>query len=205
MNCYNGEKYLKEAISSILNQTYENWELIFFDNCSTDNSKNIFASFSDKRLKYYLAKDHTRLGSARKRCYEKTNGDLVAILDTDDIWYPAKLEKQIKLFHDPQIGIVISNFNYFNDKEEKKIIKKIPPEGFVFNNLLKNYYVSLSTLMFRKSIAQKLNKQFDSEFDFISDFDLVLRLSKITKLKYCDHVLSGWRVHGLNDTFISLL
>ena len=53
MNCYNGQRYLSEAIKSVINQTYKNWELIFYDNCSTDNSKEIFKSFNDKRLKYF--------------------------------------------------------------------------------------------------------------------------------------------------------
>ena len=56
MNCYNGQRYLSEAIKSVINQTYKNWELIFYDNCSTDNSKEIFKSFNDKRLKYFKSK-----------------------------------------------------------------------------------------------------------------------------------------------------
>ena len=66
MNCYNGEEYLHEAITSVLNQTYNNWELVFWDNRSNDGSKKIFKSFSDKRLKYYLSKDHSELGEARR-------------------------------------------------------------------------------------------------------------------------------------------
>ena len=59
MNCYNGEKYLHEAIVSVLVQTYKNWELIFWDNNSIDNSANIFKSYKDKRLKYFLSKKNT--------------------------------------------------------------------------------------------------------------------------------------------------
>jgi len=65
MNCFNGEKYLREAIDSIINQTHQNWELVFWDNQSTDKSKAIFDSYQDDRLKYYYAPEHTDLGGGR--------------------------------------------------------------------------------------------------------------------------------------------
>ena len=58
MNCFNGEEYLHEAVSSVIKQTYENWEIIFWDNLSTDKSAEIFKSFKDSRLKYYCASSH---------------------------------------------------------------------------------------------------------------------------------------------------
>ena len=86
MNCYNGEKYLTESLSSLLSQNYSNWELIFWDNLSTDNSKKIFKNFNDKRFKYFLADKHTVLYEARNLAIKKTSGDYIAFLDTDDIW-----------------------------------------------------------------------------------------------------------------------
>ena len=91
MNCYNGEKYLTEALSSLLIQNYGNWELIFWDNLSTDNSKKIFKSFNEKRFKYFLADKHTVLYEARNLAIKKTSGDYIAFLDTDDIWSKDKL------------------------------------------------------------------------------------------------------------------
>ena len=66
MNCYNGGKYLKESLNSIIDQTYKNWELIFWDNCSTDNSVEIFKKYSDNRFKYFLSTNHSILYEARK-------------------------------------------------------------------------------------------------------------------------------------------
>jgi len=119
MNCYNGEKYLKEALDSILNQTYQNWELIFWDNISTDNSKKIIDQYSDKRFHYYLAKEHTTLGKARNLAIEKSTGDFICFLDVDDYWYQNKLQKQLLLFEDNKVGIVHSNF-YLLDQQNKK-------------------------------------------------------------------------------------
>jgi len=73
MNCYNGEKFLREAIESVLAQTYNNWELIFWDNQSTDQSAEIFNSFGDKRLKYFYASKHTKLYEARNYAFEKAS------------------------------------------------------------------------------------------------------------------------------------
>ena len=77
VNCYNGEKYLNQCIGSILNQTYKNIELIFWDNQSTDQSKNIIQSYHDKRIKYFYAKKHTTLYEARNLALQNCSGEFV--------------------------------------------------------------------------------------------------------------------------------
>ena len=98
MNCYNGQEYLREALNSIINQQYKNWELIFWDNQSKDNSIKIFSDYKDKRFKLFRAEKHTVLYEARNLAIKKTSGELIAFLDTDDIWLPDKLTKQVALF-----------------------------------------------------------------------------------------------------------
>ena len=110
MNCFNGETYLKESINSILSQTYQNWELIFWDNKSQDKSAEIFKGYEDKRLKYFCATEHTTLYKARNLAIEKARGDYIAFLDTDDLWEYNKLEMQVPLFFNPEIAVVYSNF-----------------------------------------------------------------------------------------------
>ena len=110
MNCYNGEKYLEESLKSVINQSYQNWELIFWDNLSSDNSKKILNNFNEKRFKYFLSDKHSILYHARNQALKKTNGDFIAFLDTDDLWLKDKLFKQIKLFSDESIGLVYSNY-----------------------------------------------------------------------------------------------
>ena len=104
MNCYNGGQYLEESINSVINQTYKNWELIFWDNLSTDNSFKIFEKFKDKRLKYFCSKMHNVLYDARNLAIQKAQGDFIAFLDTDDIWLSDKIEKQLPKFDDPKVG-----------------------------------------------------------------------------------------------------
>ena len=92
MNCFNGELFLKDSIKSVLDQTYKNWELIFWDNKSTDKSAEIFKSFKDKRLKYFYADEHTSLYKARNLAIDKSKGDFISFLDTDDLLNQNKLE-----------------------------------------------------------------------------------------------------------------
>ena len=81
MNCFNGEKYLKEALESVIQQTYINWELIFWDNQSTDSSAMIFKSFKDSRMRYYYSDEFTDLGGARAKACNFVKGEYLSILD----------------------------------------------------------------------------------------------------------------------------
>ena len=200
MNCHNGEKYLSEALESIINQSYLNWELIFWDNYSTDKSSIIVKSFKDLRIKYFKSLNFTNLGEARKLAFEKCTGEYVAFLDTDDIWYKEKLEKQLKYFEN-DVGIVACNTIFFNEKIKEQLYKKKIQEGYVFDKLLENYNLSLETLIIKKDFALSSNIIFDKNLSYISDFDFFLRLSKICKFKYVPEVLSGWRVHQDSESW----
>ena len=90
MNCYNGQKYLENSVRSVLKQTYRNWELIFWDNCSTDNSSKIIKKFKDKRIKYFRGNKLVNLYSARNLAVKKAKGIFVSFLDTDDWLIPSK-------------------------------------------------------------------------------------------------------------------
>ena len=206
MNCFNGEKYLHEAIDSVISQTYQNWELIFWDNQSTDRSKAIFDSYQDSRMKYYYAPEHTDLGGGRANAFKHLSGDYIAVLDSDDVWLPIKLEKQIQLFDDPDVGIVISDTLFFNQTNKRVLYgANYPPEGNVFRELLTEYFVSLETLILRKSVVDKLSYGFDADFSFIADFDLVLRTAQISKLAVCKEVLAKWRAHEESDSWQSFV
>ena len=125
-NCFNGDKYLHKALNSVVAQTYKNWEIIFWDNQSVDKSAEIFKSYKDVRFKYYYAPKHSKiLYEAKNYALAKAKGDFFAFLDVDDWWLPNKLEKQISLFNDPEVGVVYGNFYNFYEKQNKtKIFKK---------------------------------------------------------------------------------
>ena len=202
MNCYNGEKYLEEAVNSVLAQTYQNWEIIFWDNQSTDRSADVFKSFEDPRLKYFYAPKHTLLYEARNCALEKASGDFIAFLDVDDWWVPSKLEKQVSLFTDHEVGIVCSNYWSKSEKKNKvwKRHKQVMPTGWVLNNLLKFYFVGLLTLMIRRAALESLEYAFDGRYHIIGDFDLVVRLATHCKLNYVDEPLAFYRLHDSNES-----
>ena len=120
VNCHNGQKFLKKCIKSILSQTYKKIEIIFWDNQSDDNSAEIFKKYKDPRFKYFYAKKHTWLYEARNYAIEKSGGDFIAFLDVDDWWLPSKLEKQILLFSDAEVGFTYGNYFLKNELKKKK-------------------------------------------------------------------------------------
>tara|TARA_Y100000991_G_scaffold214904_1_gene203782 strand:- start:875 stop:1792 length:918 start_codon:yes stop_codon:yes gene_type:complete len=204
MNCHNSEKYLEDAINSVINQTYQNWELIFWDNCSSDKSSQIVNSFKDKRIKYYLAKQFSSLGAARNLAISKSKGEYIAFLDCDDLWFPKKIESQLPFFKDKEVGIVISNTIFFGKNIKDKILYKEnypPPQGFVFRKLIEAYYISLETVMLSKKHLSRLDHLFDVRFEVIEEFDLLVRLSYFSKLSYVNKILGKWRIHKESLSF----
>ena len=203
MNGHNAERYLKEAICSALSQTYKNFEIIFFDNYSEDRTPEIVSSFKDARIKYHRSSEFLALGEARNRAIELSNGEFIAFLDCDDIWLDTKLEKQIPIFDDQKIGIVISNSIFFNDKGDLKKLYRHghPPQGLVFRNLINNYFISLETAVIRKGALLSLDHWFDTRFSMIEEYDLFIRLSYRWELKCVPDVLAKWRVHSSSWTW----
>jgi glycosyltransferase involved in cell wall biosynthesis len=199
MNCYNGEKYLEESLKSVLNQTYVNWELIFWDNLSTDNSKKVFQSFNDKRFKYYLANKHTVLYEARNLAIQKTKGEFIAFLDTDDVWFKDKLDLQINLFSKKNIGLVYTNYINYNKKNffiKKKLASKKPlPFGNITKKLIKEYSVGMLTVMIKKKLLDNHQDIFDVKFDMLADMDFILRFSKKTEFGSIQEPLAIYRQH----------
>jgi len=200
MNCYNGAMYLDESIQSVISQTYDNWELIFWDNRSEDKSSEIFKKYQDKRLKYFYANKHTSLYEARNLAIQKSTGDFISFLDTDDLWDEQKLKKQMDYFDDHSIGLVYSNYWLAKkDLREKKIsFRKKLYRGDVYNELINNYNIGILTVIIRKKNYEELKKKFDERFSIIGDFDLFLRLSKLCKFESVQTPLAYYRLHGNN-------
>ena len=200
MNCHNGETYLKESINSLINQTYKNWELIFWDNFSSDSSKEVLMQFSDKRIKYYYTKNFTPLYEARNLAIKKTSGEFISFLDTDDWWSPKRLEKQIELFFkDKNLDVVYTNFYFFYNKTKtRKIVsKKNLPDGKITQKLLINYNIGvILTALCKKKIFQ--TKQFIGKYEIIGDFDFFVDVSLSSFFGCIQEPLAYYRIHGLN-------
>ena len=206
MNCYNGEEYLRDAINSIVNQTYENWEIIFWDNRSTDKSAEIFKSYDDSRLKYYLAPTHANiLYKARNHAVKKTNGDFIAFLDVDDWWVNDKLEKQIPLFEDTEVALVYGNLWWVFEKKNKKkfLRKKNLPTGMILSKLLNENVIGSPTYVIRRKSLESLEYFFDDDFHIIGDYDLHVRLAAKWKFNCIQAPVAYARIHGKNESILN--
>ena len=95
MPSYNTASFIADSIKSVLEQTYINWELIIVDDCSTDNTDEIVATFKDHRIRYFKNEKNSGAAVSRNKALREANGDYVAFLDSDDLWLPDKLEKQM--------------------------------------------------------------------------------------------------------------
>ena len=179
INCYNGEKFLKKTLESIINQEYENWEVIFWDNQSSDNSRKIFNLFSDDRLKYFYAEEHTTLYKARNLACEHASGEFIAFVDCDDWWETNFLEIRKDFFLSKKYDFSYSNcMHYFQKTNKFEILtnKKLK-SGQIFDFLSKKYLVKISCFIIRKSVFEKENK-FNENYNTVGDFEYVMRISE---------------------------
>lgn len=196
VNCYNSEKFLRETINSVLEQTWANWEMIVWDNQSNDGTSAIAQSFADNRIKYFFASEHTSLGKARNLAMSKIAGEFFSFLDSDDLWEKSRLADCLNRFTSPDVGMVFSNCNLlYTDGREKNFIKMPAGEGDVLEEQLSNFTITLGSAMIRTSILGRLEYCFDNRFSMIEDFDFFIRIAQITKVAYCHRSLFKWRVH----------
>jgi glycosyltransferase involved in cell wall biosynthesis len=204
MNGRNAETYLEEALKSVLEQTYTNWEIIFWDNNSSDSTREIVLGLNDNRIKYYFSDCYTSLGEARNRALHETSGEFIAFLDCDDIWLPEKLDKQLKVFmqnHD--VGLVYSDCIYFNSKGDKVNLfnLKQPYRGLCFSEMLNEYCMSMESVVIRKECLHDLEIWFDPDYEVIEEYDFFVRISEKWKVDFVDEPLSKWRMHESSWTW----
>jgi glycosyltransferase involved in cell wall biosynthesis len=207
INCYNGEKYLKAAIDSVYAQTYEDWEIILWDDASADGSAEIAKSY-DSRLRYFRGEKAASLGQARNFALKKAEGEFIAILDQDDLWMADKLETQLPFFErNPAVGLVFSDAtDYYQDTGRKvshfSNINVMPPRGRIFGYLFlfDNYPISMPTAIFRRAALNSLPERFDERFRYAEEYDLFLRISYEWECDYANKPLAIYRIHDSNST-----
>ena len=200
MNCYNSERYLKEAIDSVYAQTYTNWEIIFWDNNSSDKSSDIAKSY-DNKVKYFKAEKTTPLGEARVLAVEKSSGNYLAFLDCDDYWFPQKLGLQIEVFlKNPNIAVVYGLCELvYEDSNLKKIIPKKGKlkEGYIFDDLAKEDFIPFPSVLLDKTKFIECGG-FPIHFKSATDYWILLHLANDYKFKAIKNICCGYRTHQYN-------
>jgi glycosyltransferase involved in cell wall biosynthesis len=198
MNCHNSEHYLKEAIDSVYEQTYSNWEIIFWDNASTDNSSTI-AQLYDTKLKYYRGSSLVSLYTARNLALEKCQGEAIGFLDCDDVWLKNKLERQIKKY---RIGSKFVYGGYEIIDQFSRLTNRIVDRnivGRITNDLLKFNHISIGCVLIDAELLKR--ETFDPAYELLGDFDLWVRLSMKTNADSIEGIVEYSRQHGDNYSY----
>ncbi len=205
MPTYNHAQFIGDAIKSVLDQTYENLELIIINNYSEDNTENIIVSFSDSRIRYKKFRNNGIIAASRNVGIRESRGKYIAFLDSDDMWKPTKTEKQIELLeNDDNIFLVYSKYIVIKNGI---ILRTLPKRkklrsGNVFIPLfLSNNFIGNSTVMLRNTLNED-NFFFDTDIKLraIEDYDLWLKIAKNKQIAYIDEPLVVYREHGSNTS-----
>lgn len=188
------EEYLRQAIESILNQTFEDFEFIILNDGSTnENIPKVILSYKDKRIKFINNSNNHGLISSLNQCLDVAQGEYIAKMDSDDISLPKRLEKQVEyLDTHPEVGLVGAGLRYF-DKADRTIILE---ENVSLLDLLKECCTTIC--MFRNSIVQRNNLRFRKEYIHAEDYDFYARFIKSATIHNIEEVLYLYRWHGEN-------
>ena len=197
MSVYNGEKYLREAIDSILNQTYKIFELIIINDCSTDNTAEILQSYNDTRIKVVNNEQNLRLPASLNKGLRLTKGKYIARMDADDIALPDRFEKQVRyLENHPDVAVIGGGYKAFNEQNGELYVHKP-----YCDEMLDRYYLFPTTLighptaMLRKSMTVDEGFFYDEKYTSAQDYDLWLRIAQKHKINNIPDIVLKYRVH----------
>lgn len=202
MPVFNSERYLKLAIDSILDQTYENIELLIVDDGSTDKSVQIIRSFNSSKIRFFQNEKNIGVSATRNKMINLSKGKYIALMDSDDISPKYRIEKQVNfLENNIQYGLIGGHYERFNDErffKKSKVHKHslIQEENQVKLNFLGS--IAAPTAMFRASIVKINNLYFDVNLKIAEDYDFWRKIGLFTKVTNINEVLIYYRKHSNN-------
>ncbi len=186
---YNRAELLKRSIQSVLNQTYQNFELIIVDDCSDDNTREIVKSFKDPKIRYYKHSKNKGPAAARNKGIKHAKGKYIAFQDSDDEWLPEKLEIQIDCFKnsEKEIGVVYCRAIKKNGKKtdnfpSPKISKA---DGYIYPYICRGNFILMPSAVIKKECLTDTGG-FDELFTHMEDWELLIRISKKYNIRFID-------------------
>jgi glycosyltransferase involved in cell wall biosynthesis len=226
--CYNHERFVEEALQSVLHQTYKNIQLVVVDDASTDKSSNVISTVlrQNPSIQFLQLRQNEGNCKAFNKALKLTKGDFIIDFATDDVMMPDKIERQVAFFQllRKDYGVVFTDAIYidsegehlrdhFNYLFQKHLIDFIP-EGDVYRDVLTTYFIPSPSMMMRREVIEALNG-YDEELSY-EDFDFWIRSSRICKYAYLNEKLikirrkaqsmsSGWYIVGdkqLHSTYL---
>lgn len=184
MPSWNTSNFIAESIQSVIDQTYENWELIIVDDCSTDNTDEVVAKFKDKRIRYFKNEKNSGAALSRNRALREARGEWIAFLDSDDLWSPDKLEHQINFMN--KHGYTLSYTEYEKIDEESKPLRiYVSGPEKVNKHKMYNYdYIGQLTMMYSAKEFGLIQIK-----DIKKNNDYAIRLQLYKKSDTCAYLL----------------
>lgn len=189
---YNRERLIARSVKSVLNQTYQDFEIIIVDDASTDNTRELVAGFNDERIRYVRHEENKGEAAARNTGIKAARGDYIAYQDSDDEWFPEKLARQIKLLEDasPEVGVIYTGFW----KTENHGRTYIPfswvnqKNGDIHKELLKGNFIGSPVVLIKRECFSKVGL-FDERLRNLVDWEMWLRISKHYHFRCVDEPL----------------
>lgn len=201
MSVYNAERYLAEAIRSILSQTFQDFEFLIIDDGSSDKSKKIIESFHDSRIRL-ISRANKGLTYSLNQGLRLARGGYIARMDADDVSLPTRLEKEVQVLeNDPTIGLVGTNYTIIDEKGHPLATTQVftHPEDLAVAEILSNQYGHGSVMM-RKSVLEQVGF-YNPKVGSVEDYDLFIRISRVARIANIGAPLYLWR---RNPTGVSL-
>ena len=201
---FNHGSYLKDAIDSVLNQDFKDWELLIVDNYSTDNSDEVISSYNDSRIRVFKIKNKGVIAKSRNLGIKNAQAKWIAFLDSDDIWYFNKLSK-LRELTDKNFDIICSN-EYRNDLKEgvkKPLYYNLKSNNFYRELLVKGNALSTSATIVSRDFLNKNKLGFSESLDFITveDYDFWMQIAlKNGSFGFCKEFLGEFRIHESNNS-----
>ena len=200
MNVRNGASFLREALDSVLAQTFVDWELIVWDDCSTDNSAQIVSQYRDPRIRYFLSPEDTPLGKARDSAIRRASGEWLAFLDQDDVWLPRKLEMQMALAG-TGVGIIYGRTVMFDARHGNRRDYDYAhefvalPEGNIFTQLFADgCFLAMSSAVLRRSAVEDVGR-IPPAIEVIPDYYLYAAVARHYQARAVQDVICRYRLH----------
>ena len=204
MNCRNGERFVRETIDTVQQQTMGDLELVFWDNRSTDATAEIVKSYEDPRIRYFLSDSDDTLGQARNRALAEATGRWIAFLDSDDLWNPDFLERQLSLLDKTGASMVYSNaFIFYPDGREDLNTRGrgSEVEEVDYRQLTLDYDICISATVFERRVLSELTYVVDPDLMAGEEADLFIRIASLRRTIFNPAVLARYRIHSTSDTW----
>lgn len=196
MPSYNTGEYIFDSINSVINQTYTNWELIIVDDCSNDNTDEIIKRFNDSRIKYLKNKENCGAAVSRNRALRKAKGKWIAFLDSDDLWLPIKLEKQINFMEKNGYSFSYTNYEEIDIAGNRTDIKVTGPKRITKIGMFNYCWPGCLTVMYD---ADKISLIQIKNIKKNNDYAMWLKVCKKANCYLLDDCLAQYRKGRTNS------